>query len=92
MAQTVRELETAGLVYRRPGPDDARRVFVELTPAGLEVLHARRAAAEDWLGHTLDQRLEPTSASCWCGWSHCCPASPTASSAVTGLPRIAEPL
>lgn len=59
MVQTVRELETAGLVSRRPDPDDARRVFIELTPAGLEVLHARRERAEDWLGHTLDPLLDP---------------------------------
>ena len=36
MAQTVRDLEEAGLVSRRPDPEDGRRSFVELTPAGLQ--------------------------------------------------------
>src|SRR6476620_11942014 len=43
MAQTVRDLEDAGLVSRRPDPQDGRRSFVELTAAGLETLHATRA-------------------------------------------------
>jgi DNA-binding MarR family transcriptional regulator len=58
MAQTVRELEDAGLVSRRPDPADARRAFVELTPAGLETLQSTRAAREDWLTRTLDRELQ----------------------------------
>ena len=50
MAQTVRDLESAGLVSRRPDPDDGRRALVELTPAGLEWLHTTRARREGW-GH-----------------------------------------
>jgi DNA-binding MarR family transcriptional regulator len=57
MAQTVRELEDAGLVSRRPDPADARRAFVELTTAGLETLQSTRAAREDWLTRTLDREL-----------------------------------
>src|SRR6201989_343826 len=48
MAQTVRDLESAGLVSRRPDPGDARRMLVELTPAGLERLRATRAQRETW--------------------------------------------
>src|SRR5215213_1008035 len=40
MAQTVGDLERAGLVARRPDPADRRRQFVELTAAGAELLHA----------------------------------------------------
>ena len=58
MAQTVRELEDAGLVSRRPDPDDARRAFVELTQAGIELLQSTRAAREDWLSRTLDRELD----------------------------------
>ncbi len=58
MAQTVRELEDAGLVSRRPDPGDARRAFVELTAAGLELLLTTRAAREDWLTRTLDRELD----------------------------------
>jgi DNA-binding MarR family transcriptional regulator len=58
MAQTVRDLETARLVSRRPDPDDRRRAFVELTPAGLELLHATRAQREGWLTEALDRELD----------------------------------
>jgi DNA-binding MarR family transcriptional regulator len=58
MAQTVRDLEEAGLVSRRPDPEDGRRSFVELTPAGLQTLHATRARREDWLTQTLDGELD----------------------------------
>lgn len=58
MAQTVRELEGAGLVTRRPDPADGRRAFVELTDAGLDVLRTTRAAREDWLTGTLERELD----------------------------------
>jgi DNA-binding MarR family transcriptional regulator len=58
MAQTVRDLEEAGLVSRRPDPTDGRRSFVELTPAGLETLQTTRAQREDWLTRTLDRELD----------------------------------
>jgi DNA-binding MarR family transcriptional regulator len=57
MAQTVRDLEQAGLVSRRPDPDDRRRAFVELTVEGRELLRATRAQRETWLGETLDREL-----------------------------------
>jgi DNA-binding MarR family transcriptional regulator len=58
MAQTVRDLESAGLVSRRPDPDDRRRVFVELTPIGRQTLTATRARREGWLTETLDRELD----------------------------------
>jgi DNA-binding MarR family transcriptional regulator len=58
MAQTVRDLEEAGLVSRRPDPTDGRRSFVELTSAGLETLQTTRAQREDWLTRTLDRELD----------------------------------
>jgi DNA-binding MarR family transcriptional regulator len=58
MAQTVHELEEAGLVSRRPDPGDRRRAFVELTPAGREELGAARARREGWLAQALEQRLD----------------------------------
>jgi DNA-binding MarR family transcriptional regulator len=58
MAQTVRDLETAGLVSRRPDPDDRRRMFVDLTPAGREALHATRARRNTWLAEMLEQQLD----------------------------------
>jgi DNA-binding MarR family transcriptional regulator len=58
MAQTVRDLEDAGLVSRRPDPADGRRQLVELTNAGLETLLATRARREDWLTQALDRELD----------------------------------
>ncbi len=58
MAQTVHDLETAGLVSRRPDPTDGRRSFVELTPAGLELLTTTRARRETWLAETLERELD----------------------------------
>jgi DNA-binding MarR family transcriptional regulator len=60
MAQTVRELERAGLVSRRPDPDDRRRWFVELTPEGREQLLATRALREGWLTDALERELDPS--------------------------------
>jgi DNA-binding MarR family transcriptional regulator len=58
MAPIVRDLEQAGLVRRRPDPDDGRRAIVELTPAGVAMLGATRARREDWLAETLEQVLD----------------------------------
>ena len=59
MAQTVSDLERAGLVSRRPDPDDGRRAFVELTAAGLELLRTTRARRETWLTEALERELGP---------------------------------
>jgi DNA-binding MarR family transcriptional regulator len=58
MAQTVRDVEAAGYVSRRPDPDDGRRVILELTPKGRETLTATRARREGWLAETLDSELD----------------------------------
>jgi len=60
MAQTVRDLEAAGLVSRRPDPDDRRRMFVDLTPEGLEALRTARALRSTWLAETLERELDPS--------------------------------
>jgi DNA-binding MarR family transcriptional regulator len=57
MAQTVRELETAGLVSRRPDPGDGRRALVELTADGLQRLRDARAQREGWLSQTLEREF-----------------------------------
>src|SRR5882757_1303520 len=49
MAQTVGELESDGLVERRPDPDDGRRALVELTTAGRETLEDDRSRRVGWL-------------------------------------------
>ena len=57
MAQTVKDLETAGLVVRRGDPSDARRLLLSLTPAGRKALSADRSRREDWLSEAIDSQL-----------------------------------
>jgi DNA-binding MarR family transcriptional regulator len=57
MAQTVGELEAAGLVQRRPDPDDRRRQIVELTATGTEVLHEDRRRRVGWLAEAIANDL-----------------------------------
>jgi DNA-binding MarR family transcriptional regulator len=59
MAQTVHDLETAGLVSRRPDPDDGRRAFVELTAVGLDLVQVTRSRRETWLAEALQRHLNP---------------------------------
>src|SRR5271156_948575 len=60
MAQTVDNLEAAGFVSRRPDPDDGRRSFVELTPAGTQTLRETRERREDWLTSAFERELDPS--------------------------------
>ena len=59
MAQTVRDLEAAGFVSRRPDPDDGRRALVELTALGRERVRAARAQRESRLSEILERDLTP---------------------------------
>lgn len=58
MAQTVADLESAGMVTRRPDPGDGRRALVELTPHGLTTLQADRRDREGWLARTIAEDLD----------------------------------
>jgi DNA-binding MarR family transcriptional regulator len=49
MAQTVSELESDGLVNRRPDPADGRRALIELTDEGRRALEADRRQRDGWL-------------------------------------------
>jgi DNA-binding MarR family transcriptional regulator len=53
MAQTVAELETAGMVTRDPDPSDKRRALVSLTPEGLATLLADRRDREGWMARLI---------------------------------------
>lgn len=55
MAQTVADLETAGMVERRPDPDDRRRALVSLTETGIETLLADRRQREGWLAGEIEK-------------------------------------
>jgi DNA-binding MarR family transcriptional regulator len=59
MAQTVGDLESDGLVARRPDPHDRRRALVELTGHGREVLLQDRRRREGWLAGVIADDLTP---------------------------------
>jgi len=57
MAQTLAELETAGLIDRRPDPGDRRSLQVELTEQGRERVLEGRGKREDWLAAAIAAEL-----------------------------------
>jgi DNA-binding MarR family transcriptional regulator len=57
MSNTVRQLEEAGLVDRRPHPTDRRQVLLELTRKGVKMLEKIFAVREDWLTTVILQEL-----------------------------------
>jgi DNA-binding MarR family transcriptional regulator len=57
MAQTVADLESAGLISRRPDPADGRRTLVELTAEGRRTLAADRRDREGWLASAIESEL-----------------------------------
>jgi DNA-binding MarR family transcriptional regulator len=59
MAQTVADLEAAGLISRRPDPQDGRRSLVELTAEGAATVRALRADRAGWLAGAIEAELSP---------------------------------
>lgn len=57
MGQTVAELETQGLVERRPDPADGRSSLVELTDGGRSELREDRGRREGWLAEAIEENL-----------------------------------
>jgi DNA-binding MarR family transcriptional regulator len=57
MAQTLAELEPAGLIARRPDETDRRRVLIELTDRGRERLREDRRRREGWLAEAIAAEL-----------------------------------
>jgi DNA-binding MarR family transcriptional regulator len=57
MAQTISELESDGLVARRPDPGDKRQILIEITPGGCDKLTELRDAREGWLAGAIDSEL-----------------------------------
>lgn len=54
MGQTVAELESQGLVARRPDPSDGRSTLIELTEAGRAELREDRGRREGWLAEAIE--------------------------------------
>jgi DNA-binding MarR family transcriptional regulator len=59
MAETLAELETAGLIERRPDPVDRRRSQIELTEEGRDRVLEGRGRREDWLAAAIAAELSP---------------------------------
>lgn len=57
MAQTVGQLEAAGLITREPDPTDGRQQLITLTPLGAQQLSAFRQSAEAWVAEAAATRL-----------------------------------
>jgi DNA-binding MarR family transcriptional regulator len=57
MAQTIGDLETDGLVTRKPDPTDKRRALVELTDEGHATLQADRRQRDGWLAQAIVEHL-----------------------------------
>jgi DNA-binding MarR family transcriptional regulator len=55
MAQTVSELESDGLIDRRPDPADARRALLELTGEGRRTLEEDRRQRVGWLIQAISE-------------------------------------
>ncbi|MEU6646290.1 MarR family transcriptional regulator [Saccharomonospora sp. NPDC046836] len=53
VAKTIKALEATGMVSRRPDPDDARAVLIEITDDGRSTLVSDRAARNEWLESAL---------------------------------------
>ncbi len=62
MGATVSFLENAGLVARGSHPSDRRQTLLCVTPAGRDLILARRTAREDWLFQAMRKRLSPDDA------------------------------
>ena len=59
MAQTLAELESDGLISRRPDPTDKRQVLIELTERGKDRFAEELRQREDWLAEAIAAELDP---------------------------------
>jgi DNA-binding MarR family transcriptional regulator len=57
MGPIVAALEAAGLVKGAPDPGDGRQTIIALTDRCLDRIREGRAARQDWLSCTIEQRL-----------------------------------
>jgi DNA-binding MarR family transcriptional regulator len=57
MGQTVGELESQGLIARRPDPADGRSALLELTEAGRAELREDRGRREGWLAEAIEDNF-----------------------------------
>jgi DNA-binding MarR family transcriptional regulator len=59
MGQTLAELESHGLISRRPDESDGRRTLLDLTPEGRRALAQDRQRREGWLAQAMERGFTP---------------------------------
>ncbi len=59
LTRVLASLEEQGMVTRREDPTDGRRVLLELTPSGREVLRRDAERRERWLSEAMATELTP---------------------------------
>ena len=59
MSGIASELTAMGLVAGARDSNDGRSTILSLTPKGMAVLAESRAAREDWLAHSINEKLTP---------------------------------
>jgi DNA-binding MarR family transcriptional regulator len=57
MAQTIRDMESDGLIERRVDPADGRRSLVDMTAEGRDMLEEDRRRRQGWLTEALSREL-----------------------------------
>jgi DNA-binding MarR family transcriptional regulator len=57
MAQTIRDMESDGLIERRADPTDGRRSLVDMTAEGRGMLEGDRRRRQGWLTEALAREL-----------------------------------
>jgi DNA-binding MarR family transcriptional regulator len=57
MAQTIGDLETDGMIERRPDPSDGRRSLVDMTAEGRTMLEEDRRRRVGWLNEAITHEL-----------------------------------
>ncbi len=57
LTDSINELESRGLVARRPDPADRRRQLIEITAAGSRLVDGDRAERDAWLQATMRDNL-----------------------------------
>jgi DNA-binding MarR family transcriptional regulator len=57
MGATIAALQERGLVAGTPDPADGRQTILSLTPAAITLIHAARAAGQDWLHGAIQSKF-----------------------------------
>lgn len=57
MSQILKEMEAQGIVQRTPSVNDKRKVYISLTPNGMELVKKAQYHKDEWLKGVIEQSL-----------------------------------